>query len=461
MVKFFAEKVFVAAQPVDEPGGLGKDVTLRAAIEASLPSLEIDFDKKPLLEARLRSTVGKTLSNLGENQQALKQLSRAGELYAIGLGADDLQSIQAQKSVSWVYMLLGRYDESFRLRTEILAKRRRLLPADHPDTIVSIQDLAVSLYYLKRYEESYKLLEEAYAANLRAVPRNYQRQLMCMDGMANALGGMKRIEDALKVREEMMAIARRELPANHRDHGHYRYNLAITYKNLGRYQEALTILEADLAKSRINLPPNHPDLLRRAFSVASILVSQKRYGEALTLHEEALAGRRRIVPSDHPELLESVKFVAICLINLKRGSEALPLIEEILAEANRPGVDPRLIPFAIELRLSHYQKAGDISGCRATADMLEKLKRGDSLGLYAAARCRAVTASLQAKSKEPDAARLAGEDADIAMTWLTSAVAAGWTDVDHIKKNSDLDPLREREDFKKLLAELEAKAEKK
>ena len=38
---------------------------------------------------------------------------------------------------------------------------------------------------------------------------------------------------------------------------------------------------------------------------------------------------------------------------------------------------------------------------------------------------------------------------------LPQAVKAGYKDAAHIAKDTDLDPLRGREDFKKLLAELE------
>jgi len=48
--------------------------------------------------------------------------------------------------------------------------------------------------------------------------------------------------------------------------------------------------------------------------------------------------------------------------------------------------------------------------------------------------------------------------ADQAMAMLRDAVAKGFKDAAHMKKDTDLDPLRQREDFQKLLAELEAKA---
>jgi len=50
------------------------------------------------------------------------------------------------------------------------------------------------------------------------------------------------------------------------------------------------------------------------------------------------------------------------------------------------------------------------------------------------------------------------KEADLAMSMLQQAVDAGFRDVEMIKKDSDLDALRDRPDFKKLLNQLEAKA---
>ncbi len=50
------------------------------------------------------------------------------------------------------------------------------------------------------------------------------------------------------------------------------------------------------------------------------------------------------------------------------------------------------------------------------------------------------------------------EYADRAMELLDKAVKEGWNDAAHTAKDTDLDPLRDREDFKKLLADLERNA---
>jgi serine/threonine protein kinase/tetratricopeptide (TPR) repeat protein len=57
----------------------------------------------------------------------------------------------------------------------------------------------------------------------------------------------------------------------------------------------------------------------------------------------------------------------------------------------------------------------------------------------------------------PDHAKQAG----VATEWLQKAVAAGYRDIAQIKKDTDLDVLRGREDFKKLLADLEKKTAQK
>ena len=53
-----------------------------------------------------------------------------------------------------------------------------------------------------------------------------------------------------------------------------------------------------------------------------------------------------------------------------------------------------------------------------------------------------------------DGDRLAEEQADLAMAWLHKAVEAGYDNVEHMKTDADLNALRERDDFKKLLEDL-------
>jgi hypothetical protein len=144
--------------------------------------------------------------------------------------------------------------------------------------------------------------------------------------------------------------------------------------------------------------------------------------------------------------------LACSLVKLDRGAEAVPVIDECVRRATGQPVHPNLFPVLLELRLRHFQKTGDAAGCRTTAEMWENLRRTDPAGLYNAARMRAVTAAvLRAGGGSEHSA-----EADRAMASLKKAVASGYRDAGYLRRDPDLQALRGRANFTKLLADLQA-----
>jgi serine/threonine protein kinase len=461
VVKFFEERVFAAGRPKGEEGGLGHDVALRDAIKASLPALGTGFRDQPLVEARLRNALGNTFWYIGEPAGAAEQYEQALALYTRHSGPDHPDTLRSTNNLATSYAALNRHAEALKLREEVLAARKRVFPPDHPDTLTSMANLAISYFALNRHAEALKLREETLAAFKRVLGPDHPDTLKSMNNLAVSYFALKRHAEALKLNEETLAAHKRVLPPDHPDTLTSMANLANSFYALNRHAEALKLNEETLAARKRVLPPDHPDTLLSMNNLGLSYAALNRHAEAVKLFEEVLAARKRILPADHPDTLLSMCSLANSYAALSRHAEALSLLDEFLAKANQPGVNPRLIPAAIGLRLLCCQKLGDLAGCRASAEMFEKREPADAGSLYEAACCRAVTASLQAKAKGPDAARLAKEDADKAMAWLARAVAAGFKDAAHMKKDTDLDFLRDREDFKKLVAELDKNLENK
>jgi tetratricopeptide (TPR) repeat protein len=140
-----------------------------------------------------------------------------------------------------------------------------------------------------------------------------------------------------------------------------------------------------------------------------------RHAEALKFHEETLALMKATLGPDHPDTLRSMGNLALSYAALGRHAEALKLHEETLA--------------------------------------LQKATLGpdhpDTLNTIYNIAC--VHALMIPKSSDP------AREADLAMEWLRKAVAAGYKNLAHMKQDTDLDPLRKRDDFQKLMTELEAK----
>jgi len=257
--------------------------------------------------------------------------------------------------------------------------------------------------------------------------------------------------------EETLALRKAKLGPDHPDTLQSMHNLAIGLRDQGRYADAIELNEATLALRKARLGPDRPDTLWTMANLAVCYAMVGRYADALRLHEETLALRKTKLGLDHADTLASMRDVAASLVKLGRNAQALPLIEECLERAAGKVVEPRLIPEVLFLRLRHFEKVKDAAGCRATSAMWEQLKRTDAGSLYNAARMRAVTAAvLRAGGQSAATAKEADAEADRAMAWLTQAVAAGYQNSAHMRRNTDLDALRDREDFKKLLAGLEA-----
>jgi serine/threonine protein kinase/tetratricopeptide (TPR) repeat protein len=496
-LEFLEKRVFAAARPMGQPGGLGRAVTLRQAVEAALPFVETSFANQPLVEARLRMTLGESSWYLGEANKAAEQCQRARTLYTEHLGPDHPDTLHSMHCLARSYAALGQFAEALALREETLARRKATLGPDHPDTLRSMHclacsyadagrradalalreetlalmkarlgpdhpdtlrsmySLAISYGVLGRQAEALALREKTLALMKVTLGPDHPDTLRGMNGLACSYAALRRHADAVKLYEETLALQKATLGADHPDTFQTMYNLAISYAALGRQADALELREQTLALHRAKLGLDHPRTLMSMNNVACSYASVGRHADALRLYKETLALQKARLGPDHPDTLLSMSGVAQALVKLDRGAEALPMIDECTRRARGATAAPRLLPGLMDLRLRHFEKTRDAAGCRQTAAMWEDLKRADGNSLYRAACMRAVTAAMLRADTSGDGAREADAEADRAMAWLKQAVAAGYNNAAHLKQDRDLDALRGRADFLKLVTLLE------
>jgi serine/threonine protein kinase/tetratricopeptide (TPR) repeat protein len=461
VVKFFEEQVFAAARPKGQAGGLGAAVTLRNAIAASVPALEKSFTAQPLVEARLRLALGNTFWYLAEHEQARSQSERARGLYTRHKGPDHPDTLTSMMNLANCYAALNRLAEALKLHEEVLEIRKRVLPKDHPDTLRSMMNLANCYAALNHPAEALKLREEVLEIQKRVLPRDYPDTLKSMSGLAISYATLNRPAEAMKLREEVLEIQKRVLPKDHPDTLASMNNLAISYTALNRHAEALTLREEVLEIQKRVLPKDHPDTLMGMHNLAISYAKLNRPAEALTLREEVLEIRKRVLPKDHPDTLRSMTNLAISYAALNRHAEALTLREEVLEIQKRvlPKDHPDMLKGMNNLAVSYAALNRHAEALKLFEETLAARKRvlpaaDPAIGatIYGIA---CVHALMIPKADDKT------KQADVAMGWLKQAVAAGNKNVEHMKKDKDLDALRDREDFRKLIAELEKSAGKK
>jgi eukaryotic-like serine/threonine-protein kinase len=451
---------------------------------------------------KARQLLGVVFRNMGRHTDALKTHEETLERQKAKLGPDDLETLGSMYNVALSYTQLGRYADALKLNEEVLTVRKAKLGANHPDTLWSMNNVASNYGELGRHADAYKLHEETFTLRKATLGHDhpdtlttmYNLGLCCsmlgrntdavklgeetlalreaklgldhrdtlrsMHNLAESYRALRRLPEAVKLHEETLSHQRAKLGPDHGDTLVSMNNLGLTYEFLGRHEEALKLREETLALWKVKSGDDHPETLRSMNNVAASYYALGRYEDALKLYEKTLTLRKAKLGPDHPDTLRSMWSAAQALLKVERGVEAIPLIDECVARSAGKKVDPRMIPIVIELRLRHFQKNKDAAGCRATAEMWEKLKRTDAVSLYNAACYRAVGVSvLRAFDKSESAAKDAAAEADRAMAMLRKAVAAGFNDVAHMRADRDLHVLRDRDDYKELLGEI-SKAKK-
>jgi serine/threonine protein kinase len=504
VVDFFEKKVLAAARPKGREGGLGKEVSLKDALVASLPALDTGFEARPLVEARVRSTLGMTFTYLGDLERASEQLERAHEIHRRVLGPDAVETLEraaeychakqqlgrtsevlplleeamsvlrrkygpdcdqfsiVANGLANAYMVLERYPESLALRQEVVAYDERHYPPDDVNTLRAKFGLANTLHKLERYAESAALFEEvvaAYQASHSADPDRF----VSMDMLSNVYKRLGRDADAQRLLEEAVKQQRALLPANHPDLLNALHNLAVVHLGAGRFADAEKLLREAVDGRKRVLAPDNFETLSSVEGLSNALIGLGRRAEAFDLKKEVLAGRRRILAKDHPLILYSMCALAHLSFGVDRGAEGIPLIDEVYAKtvANPFELGPvnrGMVSELLPMRFGHFMKAKNAAECRKTAAMYEARIKANDKRHYDVACMRAIASELYAKANQPgEAASTAGES----IASLTKAVAAGFNDRARMEKDSDIEVLRQRDDFKKLVASLPAKTEPK
>jgi tetratricopeptide (TPR) repeat protein/tRNA A-37 threonylcarbamoyl transferase component Bud32 len=423
-------------------------------------------------------------SELGEKEAALEDYERMRNCFT-QLAADFPTAPEYRRQLARSHCCLGiRLKDLGQWRAAEEACRRALdlqeqLAADFPGVPQYRQDLAmyyntlgVLLMELGRWSEAEQAhrralaLHEQLAADFPTVPEHRQevaRSLCNLGVLLNELGRRPAAEQAYRRAvdlQEKLAAAFPTVPG-------YRHGLGMTHNNLGlllaemgqqsaaeqAYHRAL-FLHEQLAAAFPTVPEYRRQVAGTSVNFGNLLRDQGQAEASLPWFAKAIALLEPLVQRE-PLLATARRFLrnahwgrARALDRLDRPTEAVKDWDRALALNDAPATK---LLFRRKRALS-LARAGDHVRAVAEANAVAESKGVTGGTLYDLA-CVCALAAAAAK----DDAKHEDQYAARAVELLRQAVAAGFTDVTHMKKDKDLDSLREREEVKKLLAEWEAR----
>jgi serine/threonine protein kinase/tetratricopeptide (TPR) repeat protein len=317
------------------PTRSGRDVSLRETLDETAKTLGEKFRDQPLVEARLRHTVGNTYYALGEYGAAVEHLRRAVMIRCERLGEEDLGTLNARNDLANAYLGQGLSEKAETLARETLELARPVLGREHPETLTSMSVLASANWSQGRYEDAEALLRESLEIHRRVHGEEHTKTLKAMGNLAATYSSQGRHEEAEALKRETLETRRRVFGDEHPSTLLVMGNLANTYARQGRYEEAEVLLRETLEILRRVLGEEHPTTLLSMGNLASTVKRLGRYDEAEALRREALEIQRRVLGEGHPSTLHTMELLAASYKEQGRYDEAEALRRGTLETSRR------------------------------------------------------------------------------------------------------------------------------
>ena len=339
-------------------------------------------------------------SRFAEAETEYKQIL---ETQRRNLGTDHPDTLAIMHNLAGMYLDQGSDAEAEKLYRKTLAIDQRVLGSEHPETANDMTTLANTVRFDNhRRAEAEGLYRKALAIEFHAVGPDHPYTTAAQEGLANVLSEENRYAEAETLLRQILIERQRLLGPDHTDTLLSQYNLASVLKHENRYNEAEVLIRETLETQSRVLNANDPDTLASKALLADILLVEQKPQEAETLARQAFNDQLKTLGPDHRDTLESLGTLGTALVQSGRYEDAKKLYQDIIAA----------------ISTDKSQEA-----------------REDVFGLWF------------------DLAELATRSGrrDEAFTYLEQSVSAGYANVQFMRTDEVLRPLRNDSRFKSLL----------
>ncbi|RDW85279.1 hypothetical protein BP6252_02869 [Coleophoma cylindrospora] len=221
------------------------------------------------------------------------------------LGKEHPDTLNSISNLALTYSDQGQYQKAEQLGVEVLKKRKGVLGEEHPDTLTSISNL-VSIYtYQGQYDKAEKLGEEVIKKRTKLLGEKHPNTLTSISNLVSIYLNQGQYDKAEQLGEEVTKKRTEVLGEEHPDTLRSISILVSTYLNQGQYDKAEKLGEELIKKQIKLLGEEHPDTLISISNLVSIYTCQGQHDKAEQLGEEVIEKRSKVLGDEHPNTLIS------------------------------------------------------------------------------------------------------------------------------------------------------------
>jgi tetratricopeptide (TPR) repeat protein len=239
---------------------------------------------------------------------------------------DEARLDLARKCASALYSD-GRFEEAEELQVQVMQARKRVLGDEHPSTLTSMANLALTYWNQGRWAEAEVLQVQVMQTRKRVLSDEHPSTLTSMANLAATYSEQGRWAEAGDLQVQVMQTTKRVLSDEHPSTLTSISNLALTYRDQGRWAEAEELQVQVMRTMKGVLGVEHPDTLTSMANLASTYWNQGRWRKAEDLDVQVMRTMKGVLGVEHPDTLTSMHNLAFTLQSQARREEALELMK--------------------------------------------------------------------------------------------------------------------------------------
>ena len=248
---------------------------------------------------------------------------------------DTIEAIKAMEELAITYHSQEKYTEAEKLAIQVLNARIRSLGVEHSHTIIGMANLGEIYNRLGKHTEAEKLEIQVLDARKRLLGITHPATHTAMERLAATYDCQGNYTDAEKLKTQVLDVRSRIHGVEHLDTIMAMENLASSYGKLGRHNEAEK-LESHVLISRTRiLGMEDPGTLRAMGNLANTYHHLKKFTEAEKLESQVLNAKKRILGVEDPESVRAMTNLAATYLRLGKYTEAEKLGIQTLDASNK------------------------------------------------------------------------------------------------------------------------------
>lgn len=348
------------------------NITVKKVLDRAAEKVGTRFERKPLTEAAVRHTIGKTYMGLGDLPNARKQLEKALELRKSHSGADDVDRLESLYELGWLDLLDTKFVEAEKRLKEVIEKRAALLGENSAPHLRSKYAWGVLCQLEGRNAEAKHVFKSILPWQTAILGEMNADTLDTRAELADLLSQDDKIHECLDIYRDIL-LKRRQLQG--KDSPDVLISINDIARNTEKLQTPESLLESErmykeiVDKSIIINGSDHPATLGYQINLAANQIYQKKYDEGIRRYLKLIPTIKSVSGPMSYDCLGAMSNCAQAFMKCNRYNDVHEMTQELIANSLASlGKENDKTQLVIENAISLYKEMG-------RKDEVEKLKK--------------------------------------------------------------------------------------